>query len=128
MFTEDQILYLEEVLGTSVESYRTLGRPPQPEVAVVTPPLSPDETALLTKILNSVNLTAFVHVADQASIAQETLHILEFNGGNGRRNLGERTCWDLPSIASMAGAGPEVTEAKKQTWSLLQQFQKERRK
>ncbi len=132
--------YLESVLGLSMDHLRRLRsvRLPKPvplaEVhhtgvpVVLTPELNPAERALLQKIVASVELLNFQHV--EKLDLPETLaapHVLEFSL---RRPAGRSTGatgvhWQLPPLADMTGASPEVVQLKKLTWNLLQQFAKE---
>lgn len=127
MFTEDQILYLEEVLGTSADHYRrSQAAPAQPEIVVLTPPLTEAEHALLGKILGSVQLTSYLHVEDPGLLPLGAVHILSFEENYGRRAESGVVWWGLPALADMLGAGPAVNAVKKSAWALLQQFAKER--
>lgn len=128
MFTEDQILYLEEVLGTSADHYRrkASAAPATPEIVVLTPPLADDERTLLVKVLGSVRLAAYLHVEDPGQLPMGALHILSFEENYGRRSESGVVWWGLPALTDMLGSGPAVNAVKKSAWALLQQFAKER--
>ena len=130
MLSEEQILYLEEVLGTSADHYRraatTVAPSITPEVVVLTPPLGDEERGLLAKILGSVQLTGYLHVEDPGLLPMGAQHILSFEENYGRRLEAGVTWWGLPALNEMLGAGPAVSAVKKSAWSLLQQFAKER--
>lgn len=126
MFTDAQILYIQEVLGTTVEGFQTAVPPAVNEVAVLTPPLEREELALLGKVLGSVHLQAYSHVFSIDQVPAGTVHVLSFQEANGRWTEEGRVWWGLPSLSFMTGNGPAVAASKKEAWALLQQFQKER--
>jgi len=126
MFTDAQILYIEEVLGTTVESFQTaVPVAAANEVAVLTPPLEPEELTLLAKVLASIKLTAYTHVQSLDQVPAGAVHVLSFQEANGRWTEGGRIWWGLPSLSLMVGNGPAVASSKKEAWALLQQFQRE---
>ena len=134
MWDEAQNIYLNEVLGVSPANFRTtpvvLNR-----TVVLTPKLTDAERKLMEKILASVQLTDFDHVvldgeegrAEAGVSSANDSVILNFGtqDTSGRRSAGVSRIWDLPSLASMIGQGPKVTDAKKTAWALLQQFRSE---
>ena len=142
MMNEAQIDYIESVLGASADYFRARARAPQPAVApsseplVITPRLSDEETALLAKILASVNLIKYTHSQIEeidsawSPPAQSSFPTLVFSGAMdpGRKAEGERIWWSFPQLKEMLGSGAKVGEVKRTTWSILQQFAKEQSK
>lgn len=131
MFTEAQSLYLSEVLGLDpahfVPAAADAGqaRAAAPSTVVMTGELSPEESALLIKILASVRLEHYTHITRHEEV--EATHVLVFGGAlaPGRHQLGTSAYWSLPSLASMLGSDHGVMERKKSAWILLQQMVKE---
>jgi hypothetical protein len=145
MFTDAEILYLEEVLGTSAEAYRrrtqveagtgeaTASR--VAEVVILTSPLAdPADRALLAKILSSVHLISPPHIETphlgQWPESVETIHVLAFGGGEDASGRPEGTMWwRLPALPEMRlGAPEDVAAHKRRAWATLQRFQKARGK
>lgn len=137
MLSEAQIQYLTEVLGTSPENYRTVGATSSPSLPthtlVMTPSLNADQKALLDRILNSVQLSDVVYkVIDDAMSSNDesgARHVLMFTATQpAGRTLSEngQVIWGLGDLNTMLGDGPEVAQAKKAAWNLLQIFNKER--
>ena len=137
MWSGEQIRYLEEVLGASAEYFRggesvsvsdavsVSACAVSETTAVVTPSLSGEEKALLTKILASAQLKEFEHFEGEASAPAS--HVIRFQGEPLGRQLVEASVhWRLPLLSEMLGSGPLVTEKKKYAWTLLQQFMRER--
>lgn len=138
VFTEAQVQYLEEVLGTSAANFRFVGlvdrapdsAPAQPiELMVLTNALSDDERALLEKILGSVKIANYQlfeqEIIEPGHTPQGILpkHVIAFTEhGRGRSSHDEVTWWCLPPLEKMLGATAEVAAAKKEAWNLLQQF------
>lgn len=141
MFTEDQRLYLEDVLGVSsvgmalVNSAEvTPASSIRTPLLILTSVLSPDEQTLLHKILGSVDLGAFEwRAVERVSLGdcppdlscERVLAFADYPTGKHVFKEGDWTM--LPSVNSMMGSGPEVAARKKEAWSLLQQFAKERK-
>jgi hypothetical protein len=141
MLTEAQIQYITEVLGAPVEGYL---RPavhaantdqnidhPRPSVMVVTPHLNRAEQELLDRILASVNLKDVPRVEFEGQSSPPTApanHTLLFSDvfPFGRHEHDNAVIWGLHSLRSMSGDGPQVAQAKKSVWALLQQFSRER--
>lgn len=127
MFTEDQLHYLEEILGCHLT-----GLPDSVDVLVLTTPLDPSGHELLSKILSSVQLRDYHHVEmDSVRLSEfpsglRARHVLAFtNQTLGKHLLGDATWWVLPPMEKMLGSGDEVVAQKKQAWNWLQQFTKE---
>lgn len=132
MFTDAQILYLTEVLGTAVDSYRAASPVAEEapaaaagETVVLTASLELAEQALLTKILASVNLSQYKVASTPEEIPPSATHILSFGEAYGRRPEGQAVWWGLPALSEMLGAGPEVAAHKKAAWATLQLYQRE---
>ncbi|MBX3023263.1 MAG: hypothetical protein KF799_16435 [Bdellovibrionales bacterium] len=125
MFTEEQLLYIEEVLGASVDGFRVSAPAKEHTLAILTPPLPPEEQGLLAKILGSIQLEAYTHVYSLDEIPAQAAHVLSFQEASGRWTEGGRVWWGFPSLSSMLGPGAAVVAAKKEAWALLQQFRKE---
>lgn len=137
MLDEGQLQYIEEVLGVpahlfsfdqSEESVPAIG------VFVMTPELTPEQEALLTKILASVKLSEYTHAeVNEVRLGQlpeeiNARHVLAFNDEhNGRSHTDQSVWWSLPSLSAMTGEGPEVAALKKEAWAILQQFAQEMR-
>lgn len=116
MFTEAQVLYLQEVLGATVDLYRAPAT-----VAVRTPPLGPSESALLDKILATIGIRRWIALAIGDDPPRSVTDVLDFSdGGPPQGSVGR--VWQLPSLTSMTGQGPEVAAQKRRAWSILQQF------
>ena len=125
MFDAAQILYLEEVLGTSVRSYLAVPAP-KSGVAVLAPDMSPEDEALLKKIMASVGLDRF-EVHDRLPAGAAFAHVIAFSGeGSGREPRAEAVWWWMPKLSAMQGSDPQVASLKREAWQLLQQFKKER--
>jgi hypothetical protein len=92
----------------------------------VTGPISAEESALLTKILASIQLGDFA-IHESLPEGYQARHILSFGDEKtpGRHAEEDRVLWSAPALASMTGSGPSVTENKKTAWSLLQQLARE---
>lgn len=136
MFTEAQIQYLENVLGASVNYFAAPLKQPGPaqnlthSIVVLTPSLIPEEAALLSKILGSVQLSESVHVQSaefKLAIGMSARHVVTFGGERpaGRHQLPTGTWWSVCPLGEMLGSGPAVSEKKKATWVLMQQLVKE---
>lgn len=134
MLSEAQIQYLTEVLGTSPDSYRVaVTQPLPPPTLVLTPSLNTEEKALLDRILQSIQLNDVVHkvIGDLIESVDETgaQHILVFSEKQppGRTVSDDgQVVWGMGELHAMMGDGPEVAQAKKTAWGLLQKFNKER--
>ncbi len=124
MFNEAQVLYLEDVLGASVNYFRATA---DDSILVLTPRLNNEEKALLNKILTSVKLTAYRHeqTADISAHDTANSNVLAFFGGNSRESRPSGIWWSLPTLNEMIGNSPAVAEKKKSAWAMLQQFAKE---
>lgn len=136
MFTDAQVLYLEEVLGLEAKRLRSSASilaphspPPVCGLLVVTPSLAAVERELLDKILKSVQMSAgeFVHLQIQdGEVLPEASEVLLFgdlNFGTGS-SLKPPKIWRLPALDRMIGDGAEVAGFKRQAWSVLQTFRK----
>jgi hypothetical protein len=130
MFTDAQILYLEEVLGASSDYFRATEPGPEPvpapeKVIVHTPVLSAAERALLVKILTSVKLSDYRHV--EGDVETVASHRISFIGNEnfGRSTEGLSVLWRLPALSEMLDGAPGMMEKKKTAWALLQQFIRE---
>jgi hypothetical protein len=138
MFTDAEILYLEEVLGTSAEAYRRRPRvevEEAEEVVVLTSPLTdPADRALLIKILSSVHLVSPPHVEatrlDQWPEGVVAAHVLAFGAGEEATGCPDGAMWwGLPALSGMrSGAADDVAAHKRRAWATLQRFQKARGK
>lgn len=134
MVSEAQIQYLTEVLGTSPDSYRVATAPSlPPPTLVLTPVLNPEEKALLDRILQSIQLSNVVHqiIAESIEPSDDTgaHHILVFSEKQpSGRTLSDKgqVFWGLGELHAMMGDSPEVAQAKKTAWGVLQKFNKER--
>lgn len=136
MLSEAQIQYLNEVLGTSVENYRSSNsiQTWAFSAVVVTGPLSPAESELLDRILTSVQLSdapRFVSEDPQSWSLPEGVHaqhILVFSDRvmPGRSERVTAVWWGLSPLSRMLGEGPEVAPTKKAVWKQLQAMNKER--
>ena len=135
MLSDARRLYIEEVLGTSVAAYRPApragGEAVQPApilrtIVVLTPPLGDAARALLTKILGSVRLTDFTHVEGDEPVA--AAHVLHFGPGAiaGRSTTAHGTCWGFHDLERLVtGEAQDVTQLKREVWTLLQAFARE---
>jgi len=129
MFTDAQIQYLTEVLGTSVDQYLAAApkAPASSAILVWTPPLNDPQRELLGKILGSVRLAEYRHIESDAAPNEDCRHLLAFGGGEcGRTVVESAVWWRMPGLDQMLGPdAAAVTERKKETWTLLQRFVKE---
>jgi hypothetical protein len=135
MLDDGQLQYIEDVLGVSA-SHFALGaggvNEAMIDVLVMTPELSPEQEALLKKILASVKLNNYTHAEVNAVHLGElpeglaARYVIAFNDEHNGRSTSENSVWwSLPSLAGMVGEGPEVTANKKEAWTFLQQFAQE---
>lgn len=138
MLDEGQLQYIEEVLGVPAHMFSfdqsVESTPPAIGVFVMTPELTPEQEALLTKILASVKLAEYTHAeVNEVRLGElpeeiSAQHVLAFNDEhNGRNTSAQSVWWSLPSLSSMTGEGPEVAALKKEAWTILQQFAQEMR-
>ena len=133
MFTDVQLRYLEDVLGASVEYFRTAAPKPPVEsaqgsiaLAVLTPALTAAEHTLLGKILSSANIKIYQHF-EAKECPEGVAHVIRFGGGElGRTLSGGTVHWCLPQLSDMTGTGAEIVEQKKAAWYWLQQFMREK--
>lgn len=139
MFTPAQTLYLEEVLGTSAESYRSQvsnqgqgAEPPPPTHLRINLPASPSdaERTLLGKILASVHIEDFElneGLVTSLEANSPSPHAFVFHGqATGRSvDLEGRVTWNFPALEAMLTNDLSASDLKKQTWALLKQYQKE---
>lgn len=134
MLDQGQLQYIEEVLGVPAHLFSfgpSEESPPAIGVFVMTPELTPEQEALLTKILASVKLTEYTHAeVNEVRLGElpegiTAQHVLAFNDEhNGRSHTDQSVWWSLPSLQAMSGEGPDVAALKKEAWSILQQFAK----
>jgi hypothetical protein len=139
MLDDGQLQYIEDVLGVPASHFTFEADEPAAgpaiDVLVMTPELSPDQEALLKKILASVKLNNYTHAEVNAVHLGElpeglvARHVIAFNDEHNGRSTGDENTvwWSLPSLAGMIGEGPEVTANKKEAWNFLQQFAQEMR-
>lgn len=124
MMSDAQLKYIEEVLGVDPRNFPVHAQPQGPQTLVLTAPASSAEKDLLSKILSSVQLGDY-----QLSESEDprAAHVLRFdtNIPSGRQGRDTQIWWNLPSLKDMLGSGPQVTDAKKKTWNLLKQLERE---
>lgn len=134
MVNPAQLMYLETVLGVSLDSFAAVVPQPAPEatgqplkILVKTPAVTFDEKTLLAKIMSAAKVDDYFHVEDLANNAS-ALHVLEFSDtlplGKSVTPKGEFH-WQLPSLSKMTGQGIEITSLKKITWTWMQALTKE---
>jgi hypothetical protein len=126
MMTEAQLKYLEDVLGVDPRNFPAAQAPQGPQTLVLTGPLESAEKDLLSKILASVQLGDYQLSENEDPRAS---HVLRFdtNIPSGRQSRETQVWWNLPSLKDMLGSSPQVTDAKKKTWNLLKQLERELR-
>lgn len=125
MRNEPISIYLREVLGASTPTADPVSVASRAPVVVVTEELTEFTKTLLSKILSSIRLENWQH----QELNREpipAMHRLLFSGDGCRRSEKDgEVHWNLPSLTQMLGEGPEVTNAKRSAWAMLQEFSRE---
>jgi hypothetical protein len=135
VFSPAQLLYIEDVLGTTAAAYRRAPaahesvEPALPTevstIVVLTPEIGDEARTLLGKILASIKLAEFTHVEGDRVV--EAAHVLHFGDGaiQGRSTTMSGTCWGFHALERLIGETDEVRARKREVWTLLQQFARE---
>lgn len=131
MWTEAQVKYVVEVLGTSPDFF-VVGQPLAVSLIpiIYTRPMNPAERELLRNILKSIQLESYQLVESELSEGLGAVGMTParcvltfgFSTTSGRRELGELVVWDFPALALMLPTAPDVALNKKITWTILKQL------
>lgn len=122
MFSDSQLLYIDEVLGVTARHFQSAEPASDKpfDLLVLTGPMTGPERELLNKILYSVRLPQPV-IEESFTASSPAVHVLSFSGSEGR----EGSQWNCPKLSEMLASGADVNAKKKATWNLLQQLAKE---